>query len=276
MVPLWTLTPARPPLGLLLAALAVGCAGPRKLLYEPDELRAELRRRVPELGDRVEVPFDVTPAQIERARALTGAIATPSGRAKALLEAIRDPEGFGLRYEPARSSTAAQTLTDRAGNCLSLASVVVGLGRALGLQAYYVDVSDRIQDVLRHGDLTVRSGHVTAIIRTETGFAALDVGGRSLTTRGYWMAMDDLTAAAHLYNNRGYELIRAALERGAPIPWAEVREQFRLATRVRPEFAPAWHNLGVAHHRLGEPEAARAAFARAAALEGAASESGRR
>ena len=77
----------------------------------------------------VVVPFEVEAPEVARARDLIRS-AGAEHRVDALVDALRDPEGFGLRYEWATSGTATQTLARGAGNCLSLSSTIVGLARA--------------------------------------------------------------------------------------------------------------------------------------------------
>jgi tetratricopeptide (TPR) repeat protein len=241
----------------LLAGVVLGvtaCTPTPKIKWSPGDLRAELARRVPGVPpSELVVPFELDPKQEELVRRLSRYEQSHIRRAERLLESLRRSDELRLEYVPAETSTAKETLAARQGNCLSLASVVVGMARAVGLDAYFVDVSHRVEDVVRHGGFSVRSGHVLAVIRTRDGFAALDVAGRDLRAYGRWRAMSDLEATAHYYNNRGYELIYFSESRGLPVPWAHVYEHFRRATLILPGFARAHNNLGVAAMRLGRP-----------------------
>ncbi len=107
--------------------------------------------------------------------------------------------------------------------------------------------------------LVVRTGHLTAVARTEQGLTALDFGYRLRYYLSFRL-INDLEAVAHFYNNRGYELIpRAKLDRGV-VDWHSVRDHFALATRIVPTFVRAWNNLGVAHARLGETKLAQESY----------------
>jgi tetratricopeptide (TPR) repeat protein len=249
---------------VVLLALG-GCAQHR--VYSPAELRAELGRVSPDLANVV-VPFEVAPSQIELARRMVGHLPLASLKATALINALSSPTGFGLEYRNALTVTGAQALRQRGGNCLSLASALVGLARGLGLNAFYVDVTGNLE-TLYQDDVSVRVGHITAVIVAEAGFVSLDVAGLTPTTRGYWRVISDLEAVAHFYNNRGYELIYEAESEGRRVPWAEVAVAFDVATRVDPAMARAWNNLGVALTRVQQPERSVQAFSQAIAAESA-------
>jgi tetratricopeptide (TPR) repeat protein len=171
------------------------------------------------------------------------------------------PEGLGIRYDPFSTHTAAETLVLRRGNCVSLASVLVGLGRGLGWPIYYAEARSTEVEVLRQVDISSRADHMVVVIVAETVRAVVDFTG---PMEGYRVhVIDDLRAYAHLVNNRAAEQIAEALDQEIPPPWEEALEGFALATRIHPEMARAWNNQGVALARLGRLEEARSAYARA-------------
>lgn len=241
-----------------LAVSAAGCATGHKLAYRPDELRELVRRRVPDArpGDVV-VPFQVGAEHVERARALLRETGSDVQRVRRLATALLAPGGFGLRYAAAVTASAEETLRRGEGNCLALASVFVGLARAVGLEAYYIDASTRVHATRQAGDgITVNEGHVTAMVRTSSGNVGLDFARRG-PIEGY-RVLDDVEALANFYNNRGYERLEQAEDEGREPDWRGVERDFRLAVSVLPGFARAWNNLGVAAARLGRTaEAAR-------------------
>ncbi len=247
---------SRPPVfPALLAVLCgtFGCAGPR-LAFSPHDLRAELARRAPELapGDVV-VPYDLGEAEKARARELVARLETVDAKVQAILAAMFDPRELGLRYASRVTSDAAETLRAREGNCLALASVFVGLARAAGLEAYYIDASTRVHETTHADDgMTVSTGHVTAMVVTAHGKVGLDFA--RLGPFVWYRTLDDVEAVAHFYNNRAYERIDEARARAAPIDWEEAALDFRRATMVAPVFARAWSNLGMAEAALGRGE----------------------
>ncbi|HOX46748.1 MAG TPA: tetratricopeptide repeat protein [Myxococcota bacterium] len=260
------------PTRLLLLSLTCLALGPACAPLHPrdatlEELRALVAARLPQVRAAELVrPHQVSPAAQARARELTALARTRLERAQALRDALFAPAGFGLRYAEGLTATAEETLAAGQGNCLSLAAVYVGLARGLALEATFLDASASLEQTHAAGPVLVRTGHVTAAVETETGLLALEFGQR-LGARVTFRAMDDLEATAHFYNNRGYELMRQARGQADQAVWEQIARQFRLATLVRPDFARAWNNLGVALLRLGRPDEALASYRVAAALE---------
>ncbi len=244
-------------------AAAAACAGRQQLAFAPDALRDEVRRRAPGWAPAdLVIPFELDAARIARARAIVAQEPSDARRARALAAALFDPGAFALRYSPVASTTGAEeTLRRSEGNCLDLASVFVGLARSVGLRAYYLDASAVVQD-LRDGadDLTVRTGHITAMVESEEGQITLDFD-RDGTARAY-RTIGDLEALAHFYNNRGFERIDVADESIAP-DWVAAARDFRRAVEIVPGFARAWNNLGIAAVRAGRDAEAIADYGKA-------------
>ena len=151
---------------------------------------------------------------------------------------------------------AAETLASHEGNCLALASVFVGLARAVGLDARYMDASARVHET-EHGTdgFTVTSGHVTALVVTPAGNIGLDF--ERLGRVVWYRVLDDVEALAHFYNNRGFERLDEARARGAEPDWDAVGRDFERSVAVLPGFARAWSNLGLARASVGREDAAR-------------------
>ena len=251
---------------LMLASLAgEGCAiGARRLAYSPDQLREELARRIPR--DEVVIPFEISPEHARRAQALVASTPAASDKIRILLDALLGPRGFGLRYMVGVPGTAEQAFAHGGGDCLALASAFVGLARAAGLDASYMDASFRMQETEYLSEqTTVKVGHITAFVRTSSDRYGLDFARMG---RVYWYEpIDDIEAVAHFHNNLGYILLEGGGQGGTATGWADAEHQFDLATRVKPEFSRAWNNLGVARARLGRRAEARDAYRRAIALD---------
>jgi Flp pilus assembly protein TadD len=253
------------PRGMLLAvgvllpfAGGLGCAS-AKLAYAPDELKAEVGRRAPAIPRaEIVVPFEIGEEQAAAARSVVAEGKTDTERTRALVAAFFAQDGFHMRYAEGVTADAEETLRTSEGNCLSLASVFVGLARAAGLKAYYIDASTRVHET-RYGEgLTVNSGHVTAMVEAEGERIGLDFG-RMGPIRWYRI-LDDLEALAHFYNNRGFESVERAQERSRPPDWSRASHDFWLAAQVIPTFAPAWNNLGMAAARQGRIDEAIASY----------------
>jgi tetratricopeptide (TPR) repeat protein len=241
------------PAALAILALGVvsGCANIQKLTYEKEELKNRVEAEAPTLSlNDIEIPFEVTREQVTLARKYTKYAHNDLARAEKLIDAIMNPKKIGVEYADMVTGTAAETLKAKKGNCLSIASVFVGLARGIGLRAHYMEASVSPLEVFASDDFVVNSGHVTAIVETENGTAALDFG-EQLGTFIFFRKMSDVEATAHFYNNRGFEIIHQAMRNKKAVDWKEAAENFNIATRLKPDFDPAWNNLGLAYANLG-------------------------
>ena len=243
----------------LLAAACLACGCARTLAHEPLELRAEAARRTGLAPDDIPVPFAVDGASVDRARSLVPRSASGDARARALAAALLAPEGFGLRYRPATTTTGAEVLAQGEGNCFALSSAFIGIARQLGLDAYYLDASEQIQDLTETDDFVVSSGHVSAVVRAGSGTSLIDFDGE-LSRYQRHRILDDVQALAHFYNNRGYELLLTATREGRTLPWEKARADFAAATRLHPGLGRAWNNLGIAEARLARVREAEIAY----------------
>jgi tetratricopeptide (TPR) repeat protein len=131
--------------------------------------------------------------------------------------------------------------------------VFVGLARAAGLQAVYIDASARVHETRQGGAWTVNAGHVTAMVISGQERIGLDFG--MMGSIAWYQVLDDLEALAHFYNNRGFEVLEAAqdLDESA---WRQAERDFRTAVQIAPRFARAWNNLGIAAGHLGRQDEA--------------------
>ena len=252
-------------LSAIAATIGCGTFGQRKS-YTPEALRAEMLRRAPDVPpEDLVVPFVVPPELVLRARGVVKTLFDDRRAATALARALSAPDGFNLQYEWAVNNSAETTLRHGRGTCLGLSSVLVGLARQVGLDAYYVDAS-QFPERREERDVEVVAGHIGVGITTSRGILYVDFAGE-MNRRSYFVRIDDLRAAAHFQNNLGYELIHLAQQAGAPVPWEKVRARFELATRIDPQFSRAWNNLGIALARLGRNELAARAYARALEID---------
>ncbi len=255
---------------MILLVGAAGCAGHAsnaRIAYSPEAFVVAARAQAPDIdtADLV-VPFRVTPEMVEIAKDVTAGSMTDFEKADRLMKSITSDDGFGLTYDSVTTSTPDVTVEQGHGNCLALTSIFIGLAREIGLTAYYVDASDRVNDLRREESVIVDSGHIAGGVRTERGYTLIDYDGHVSSYRTFKI-IDDITALAHYYNNRGFEMIYDSEKAAEDIPWAEILHNFDLATKVRPSFAQAYNNLGVAHTRLGDLDAAEAAYRQAIAVD---------
>ncbi len=259
--------PFRESIAVVAVLVLDGCAGVNRLPPGPESFREELKAAMPDLrDDEIVVPFEVRPEDVSIAREATKPHFPGRDKAIALAEALYDAKWFGLRYDWARNGSAIETIESGHGSCVSLSSVYVGLARSLGLKAHYVEASyrpERFQD----GEVIVSAGHVGAAVKSDKGVLLFGFGVAPDRRVERVRSIDDVEALAHLYNNRGYQVVRGTEEGAARAAWEEASRYFRLATRVRPGFAGAWNNLGIAQSRLGSHDEAKRSYLAAMSLD---------
>ncbi len=248
---------------LVALLAAAGCAGIRsgpKFAYSPEAFVLATRARAPEMSaEDLVVPFRVTPAMVARARDITAGARTDWAKAELLMRSLTDEDGFDLVYDAVATAPPEITVERGYGNCLALTSIFIGLAREIGLAAYYVDASDRVNDLRREQEIIVDSGHIAGAVRTEKGLTLVDYDGHVSHYRTFKI-IDDISALAHYYNNLGFEMILAAQQADKTVPWEQIEHKFELATMVREDFTLAYNNLGVAYTRLGDLDAAATAY----------------
>jgi Flp pilus assembly protein TadD len=252
---------SRSGLGLVLTLVTGGaaCSLAPRYAYTPDELRAEVERRgLP--ASEVVVPYEIPEEQARLARELVKDAKSDLERVRILAHALFAPGPFGLRYGEGVTQDAAATLRTQEGNCLALSSAYVGLARAVGLPARYMDASTRVHETRSAEDgMTVNTGHVSAIVKAGDQLVGLDFA--QLGRIRWYRVIDDVEALANFYNNRGFELLETSPP-GAD-RWEEAARDFRRAVVVLPAFARAWNNLGIAAAHGGRTAEAVAAYRRA-------------
>ena len=152
------------------------------------------------------------------------------------------------------------------GDCVALATVMVGLGRELGWPIYFAEARTRKPETHQFAEVTVLSDHMVVIIVAKTVRMVVDFLG--LIDEGYDIRpIDDLTAYAHLINNVAGHRVLAADAATTEEGWSVALDGFDLATRIQPKLGRAWNNLGIAYTRLGRFDEARAAYHRALELD---------
>ena len=235
-----------PPTVLLLTALAAaGCAQ-----YQPfnsvDYLRQQYAREVgSEAAAQVEVPFELD-GEIRDTLAKLPRLPSELRRVNQVNDFIFD--GLQLQYTLTPTRDAVATFTTRTGNCLSFVNLFVGVARELGLNPYYVEVTD-LQKWNHRDGMVVSQGHIVAGMYLDGVLRTFDFLPYRQKAYKDFKPINDLTAAAHFYNNLGAEALLAGDN-------ARARELLTTATRIAPRFDKAVNNLGVSLARGGEPEKA--------------------
>jgi tetratricopeptide (TPR) repeat protein len=254
-----------------LVLLGLGCAGTVRQVYTPDDLRKELLSRGPDIpAADVVVPFELPPEALATAQRLVHNTKSDGDRVEILVQAMFDPDVFGLLYDSSATTSGAEALLLRRGNCVGLASVFIGLARSVGLEARFIDASIDVHET-RYGDdgSTINFGHITAQVTTKVMIGSEKIGldFAKLGRFRRYEVLDDLEAVAHFYNNRGYEQAERAREQGEAQNWGEAERLFRLAVVAKPTFARGWNNLGIAVARQGRSSEAATHYRKAVSLD---------
>ena len=231
---------------LLLAALAAaGCSN-----YQPFDSAGYLRQQYArEVGaqeaQRVEVPFELD-GEIRAALGKLPPLASELRRINQVNDFIFD--GLRLQYTLTPTRNAVDTYRTREGNCLSFVNLFVGVARDRGLNPSYVEVTD-LQKWNHRDGMVVSQGHIVAGMYLDGVLRTFDFIPYRKKAYKDFKPIDDLTAAAHYYNNLGAEALLA----GNP---QRAQQLLTVATRIAPRFDKAINNLGVALARSGQPEKA--------------------
>jgi tetratricopeptide (TPR) repeat protein len=241
---------------LLTAALfALGCAE-----YKPLDTVSYLRQQYakeigPQAASRVEVPFELDDA-IRGSLKTLPPLASELRRINQVNDFIFD--GLHLQYNLTPTKNAVETYRTRSGNCLSFVNLFVGVARELGLTPYYVEVTD-LQKWNHRDGMVVSQGHIVAGMYLDGVLRTFDFLPYRQKAYREFKPVDDLTAAAHYYNNLGAEALLAGnLERA--------NELIATATRIAPRFDKAINNLGVIQARQGDPAKALETYQRGLAV----------
>ncbi|HBL26107.1 MAG TPA: hypothetical protein DD490_04645 [Acidobacteria bacterium] len=233
-------------LGAVLGASVTGCAQ-----YQRFDSVAHLREQYAgQVGaaaaQQLAVPFEIdgsVRAAIEKKlRPLPSELRTLN----AVLNFIF--EDLDLHYSLTPTRTAVQTFHEERGNCLSFVNLFVGLARERGLNPFYVEVTD-YQKWNHRAGMVVSQGHIVAGMYLDGELKTYDFLPYRPKAYRDFQPIDDLTAAAHYYNNLGAEaLLDGDLKRAAGL--------LETATRIAPGFEKAVNNLGVVKARSGDLQGA--------------------
>lgn len=239
----WTETVQRFGWAPALGSLALlGCSS-----YRPFDSAAHLRaqfvaRAGSESAPSLRVPFELSAEITALIDARYKAQPNERRRVEQALDFVF--ERVGLQYSLAPTRDAVGTFAAREGNCLSFVNLFVGVARHLRLNPFYVEVTDYQRWGYRDG-LVVSHGHIVAGLRVAGQLKTYDFLPYRAKTYRAFEPIDDLTAAAHFYNNLGAEAMMAG-------DFAGGEERIRAAVRIAPRFVKALNNLGVCLTRKGD------------------------
>ncbi len=240
----------------LAALLGAACS-----TYVPFDSSADLKTKfagaLGEQAHTVEVPFALSPELEQWLATHMKPAPDEQARVDQVLAFIFDE--LNLHYSLTPTYDAMGTYTAHQGNCLSFVNLFVGVARHQRLAPFYVEVTDYQRWSYRDG-LVVSQGHIVAGLNIKGGLKTYDF--LPYKAKGYrgFKPIDDLTAAAHFYNNLGAEALMAGDATTA-------RTMVETATKLQPRFVKAINNLGVLLARDGKLGEAEAAYRRGMEVE---------
>ncbi len=250
-------TAARPLLAPLLVLAAYACSQ-----YKPFDSAAHLRGKYGEQLGREEAARVIVPFELDADR-----LAAIDERVRPALDERRRVDQvidyifnrLDLEYSLQPTRTAIETFVTREGNCLSFVNLFVGVARHLRLNPFYVEVIDYQRWNHREG-LLVSQGHIVAGMMVKGQMKTFDFLPYRAKAYKDFKPIDDLTAAAHYYNNLGAEaLLDGDLERAKGL--------LTTATRIAPRFERGFNNLGVCLARLRDYDGALEAYRKGLAID---------
>ena len=184
------------------------------------------------------------------------------GSQQGLIDALYRKNQLKVEYDATQTRNAAQTFSERAGNCLSLVIMTAALAKELGLPIHYQSVFVD-ESWSRAGGLHFSAGHVNLTVGKryhdiksridDNVMITIDFNPPQENRSHHTWAITESTILAMYMNNRGAE----ALARG------ELNNAYwwtREAIRQEPTFQSAYNTLGVIYRRHGNPAEAEYAF----------------
>jgi Flp pilus assembly protein TadD len=248
----WLLGSSLVVLGLLVAA----CGTSRIVPRSPADLRSELSVRG---AHQVIVPFEPNGEMLEWLEKTVPRSGSRTFKLQALADGLLTERGLGIDYSRDLTSTAPEVFASRVANCLSFTHLYAGLARELGIPVYFLEVRD-VENYSKEGDLIVHSDHIAIGYGPDHDLMIIDFAVQPGTQYRKIRAIDDLTAVALFYSNRGAEHLRHGDPESA-VKW------LKSAISIDPQLAPGWVNYGVSLRRTGRTDEAERAYRRALELD---------
>ncbi|WP_444932250.1 transglutaminase domain-containing protein [Microbulbifer sp. SSSA002] len=184
---------------------------------------------------------------------------SPSKRLQSLVNAYGRGD-FHIEYDPNSTLPASKTYQLQRGNCLAFTLMMVAMARELGVEAYFNEVD--VPPVWGQDDpetFTVYR-HVNMVAEYKNRRRVIDFNLEAYDPAYRQYALDDTTAFALYYSNRGIELMRSGEEKFAFL-------YLRKALQLRPQRSDIWSNLGAVYSRFNHLYAAEQSYLKALQIE---------
>lgn len=224
-----------------LFSFIVSSCGSVKRNYMSEEIRHLIAQRVgQDVAEEIVIPFDVNEEIRSVAQKVTKGLFTDKEKLYALLHMILNKKEIDLQYDQYRTFTANESYQKGRGNCLSFTNLLIGMARSVGIDAFYVEVTEVNEYDFSDG-LVVNQRHICAGIESSQKIEFVDFL-RDAKKYFSFRKIDDLEAIANYYNNIGYDFLKEGKTE-------EAIKSFKMAIALFPNFTWAYNNLGVALSR---------------------------
>ena len=252
-------------LGLLI--LLGNCGAPaRKLQYDPAELHDLLQDRIGAQSEALAIPYEADPEMVAFAQATVLHERTTRGKVDALMRAITARAALNVHYDAGSTMTAREVFRAGRANCIAYTNLFVALARAVDLEAYYADVTERSRYMRRAGTI-LHIGHICAAVKDGPQTLLVDFADESRTQYLGYRIIDDVEAVANFVINQGShfgELLAMPEHGDVPFQFTQADiDKFRLALKIKPGFAKGLLNLGTAYVRMNRLDLAEQQFRQA-------------
>ncbi|WP_444891264.1 tetratricopeptide repeat protein [Microbulbifer sp. DLAB2-AA] len=169
--------------------------------------------------------------------------ASPQSRLAALIRAFEQRD-FTVEYDENATLTAMETYRLARGNCLAFTLMMVAMARELGAEASFNQVE--VPPVWSHDEAEtfIVYRHVNMVSESSRGRRVVDFNLAAYDPAYDQHILDDTTAFALYYSNRGVELMREGEREQAFL-------YLRKALELRPQRSDLWANLGAMYSHFG-------------------------
>ncbi len=177
-------------------------------------------------------------------------------RAQALYDIMFGEDKFALKYDNSYTKTAVETIESGSGNCISLASAFIAMGRYAGLDVNYLhfEIPD---DWQRESDFYYQYKHISAAVRISSDeYLGIDFEQMTNIDHVRKRSLTDAQGFSAFYSNRGIELLMQGNTDAA------MTYLFR-AIEIDPDNSNNWSNLGVAYRRQNQLDKAEDSYLQA-------------
>ncbi len=186
-----------------------------------------------------------------------------------LIEFIFGTDSNGLAYLNHATVTAQEAFDQKTANCISLTILAYSLTELAGLDAVFQDV-DVPEYWVRNGAYNMLSGHVNLRIRRKRGSPSVIL----FSANGMEVDFDPFIqkqnfskelisknrVTAMFYNNKGAMAI-------VDKDYARAYQYLKAATKIAPNYAASWANLGILYRFNDYNELAEQSYRHAIALD---------